>query len=73
MPSSCSSCRDSRTRWQLGQVHPSTDTSCGLNRDSMRVVAGCAEPRAARHAWAPWCVREAVGSHRRLVDDPSQP
>jgi hypothetical protein len=56
MPSSCSSCRDSRTRWQLGQVHPSTDTSCGLNRDSMRVVAGCAEPRAARHAWAPWCV-----------------
>jgi hypothetical protein len=48
--------RDSRTRCQPGQAHPSADLSCGLHRDTTRMVAGRVEPRAARRAWAPRCV-----------------
>jgi hypothetical protein len=55
VPSSFASCRDSRTRCQPGQAHPGADPRCGLHRDTARVVATRAEPRAARRAWAPRC------------------
>jgi hypothetical protein len=47
--------RDSRTRCQPGQAHPNADPSCGLHRDTARMVAGRVEPRAARRAWALRC------------------
>jgi hypothetical protein len=56
VPSGFSSCSGSRTRWQPSQVHPIADPSCDVHHDAACVVAGRAEPRAARRAWAPRCV-----------------
>jgi hypothetical protein len=47
VPSSFSSCRSSRTRWQPGQAHHSVDPSHDLCRNTARVVVDCAPLRAA--------------------------